>query len=63
MILNILITNLEMKKHGPVMSTSSKMEIVRTILNKSKGLTMLHGEKLVNHVVSSVTLYELPTKE
>jgi hypothetical protein len=63
MILNILITNLEMKKHGPVMSTSRKREIVRTILNKSKGLTMLHGEKLVNHVVNSITLYELPTKE
>jgi hypothetical protein len=52
-----------MKKHGPVMSTTRKMEMVRTILNKSKGLTMLHGEKLVNHVVNSITLYELPTKE
>ena len=40
------------------MSMSRKLEIVRTILNKSKGVTMLHGEKLVQHVASSITLYE-----
>ena len=40
------------------MSMSRKLEIVRTILNKSKGLTMLHGEKLVHHVANSITLYE-----
>ena len=40
------------------MSMSRKLEIVRTVLNKSKGVTMLHGEKLVQHVASSITLYE-----
>lgn len=40
------------------MSMSRKLEIVRTILNKSKGLTMLQGEKLVHHVANSITLYE-----
>jgi hypothetical protein len=52
-----------MKKHGPEMSMSRKLEIVRTVLSKSKGLTMLHGENLVNHVARSVKIYELPTKE
>ena len=45
-------------KKGHHMSMSRKLEIVRTILNKSKGVTMLHGEKLVQHVASSITLYE-----
>ena len=40
------------------MSMSRKLEIVRTVLNKSKGVTMLHGDKLVQHVASSITLYE-----
>jgi hypothetical protein len=40
------------------MSMSRKLEIVRTVLNKSKGVTMLHGDKLINHVASSITLYE-----
>ena len=48
-----------MKKKGHTMTMSRKLEIVRTILNKSKGLSMLHGEKLVNHVANSITLYEL----
>jgi len=45
-------------KKGHHMSMSRKLDIVRTVLNKSKGLTMLHGEKLVHHVASSITLYE-----
>ena len=40
------------------MGMRRKLEIVRTVLNKSKGVTMLHGEKLVQHVASSITLYE-----
>jgi hypothetical protein len=40
------------------MSMSRKLEIVRTVLNKSKGVTMLHGDKLIQHVASSITLYE-----
>ena len=40
------------------MSMSRKLEIVRTVLNKSKGLTMLHGDKLIQHVANSITLYE-----
>ena len=40
------------------MSMRRKLEIVRTVLNKSKGVTMLHGDKLINHVASSITLYE-----
>ena len=47
-----------MKKKGHKMSMSRKLEIVRTVLNKSKGLSMLHGEKLVNHVANSIVLYE-----
>ena len=47
------------------MSMSRKLEIVRTVLNKSKGVTMLHGDKLINHVASSITLYEkyIPNEE
>ena len=40
------------------MSMRRKLEIVRIVLNKSKGLTMLHGEKLAQHVANSITLYE-----
>jgi len=45
-------------KKGHQMSMSRKLEIVRTVLNKSKGLNMLHGEKLVNHIANSIVLYE-----
>ena len=45
-------------KKGHQMGMRRKLEIVRTVLNKSKGVTMLHGEKLVQHVASSITLYE-----
>jgi hypothetical protein len=47
------------------MSMSRKLEIVRTVLNKSKGVTMLHGDKLIQHVASSITLYEkyIPNEE
>jgi len=45
-------------KKGHHMSMSRKLEIVRTVLNKSKGVTMLHGDKLIQHVASSITLYE-----
>lgn len=45
------------------MSMRRKLEIVKTVLNKSKGLTMLHGDKLVQHVANSITLYELHTNE
>ena len=45
-------------KKGHQMSMSRKLEIVRTVLNKSKGVTMLHGDKLIQHVASSITLYE-----
>ena len=45
------------------MSMSRKLEIVRTVLNKSKGVTLLHGEKLVQHVASSITLYEKYVEE
>ena len=47
------------------MSMSRKLEIVRAVLNKSKGVTMLHGEKLIQHVASSITLYEkyIPNEE
>ena len=47
-----------MKKKGHKMSMSRKLEIVRTVLNKSKGLTMLHGDKLIHHVANSIVLYE-----
>lgn len=47
-----------MKKKGHQMGMNRKLEIVRTVLNKSKGLSMLHGEKLVNHVANSIVLYE-----
>ena len=40
------------------MSMRRKLEIVRTVLNKSKGVTMLHGDKLIHHVANSITLYE-----
>ena len=40
------------------MGMRRKLEIVRTVLSKSKGVTMLHGEKLVQHVANSITLYE-----
>ena len=45
-------------KNGHQMGMRRKLEIVRTVLNKSKGVTMLHGDKLVQHVASSITLYE-----
>ena len=45
-------------KKGHHMSMSRKLEIVRAVLNKSKGVTMLHGDKLIQHVASSITLYE-----
>lgn len=47
-----------MNKKGHHMNMSRKLEIVRIVLNKSKGLTMLHGEKLINHVANSIILYE-----
>ena len=50
-------------KKGHTMSMSRKLEIVRTVLNKSKGVTLLHGEKLVQHVASSITLYEKYVEE
>ena len=52
-------------KKGHQMSMSRKLEIVRTVLNKSKGVTMLHGDKLIQHVASSITLYEkyIPNEE
>jgi len=50
-------------KKGHQMSMSRKLEIVRTVLNKSKGLNMLHGEKLVNHIANSIVLYEKYNKE
>jgi len=52
-------------KKGHHMSMSRKLEIVRTVLNKSKGVTMLHGDKLIQHVASSITLYEkyIPNEE
>jgi len=40
------------------MSMNRKLEIVRKVLNKSKGVTMLHGDKLIQHVANSITLYE-----
>lgn len=52
-----------MKKNGHTMSAARKLEVVRAVLKKSKGLTMLHGENLVKHVANSITLYELPSKE
>ena len=45
-------------KKGHTMSMRRKLEIVRIVLNKSKGVTLLHGEKLVQHVANSITLYE-----
>ena len=45
-------------RKGHHMSRDRKLEIVRTVLNKAKGVTMLHGEKLVHHVANSITLYE-----
>jgi len=52
-----------MKKKGRHMSMSRKLEIVRTVLNKSKGVSILHGEKLIQHVANSITLYELFIEE
>lgn len=52
-----------MNKRGHNMSMSRKLEIVRTVLNKSKGLTMLHGDKLIHHVANSITLYELSNEK
>ena len=40
------------------MGMRRKLEIVRAVLNKSKGVTMLHGDKLIQHVANSITLYE-----
>ena len=45
-------------KRGHKMGMRRKLEIVRAVLNKSKGITMLHGENLVHHVANSITLYE-----
>ena len=45
-------------KRGHKMGMRRKLEIVRAVLNKSKGITMLHGENLVQHVANSITLYE-----
>ena len=52
-------------RRGPHMTMSRKLEVVRTVLNKSKGLNSLHGEKLITHVANSITLYEkyIPPKE
>lgn len=50
-------------KKGHVMTITRKQEIVRKVLEKSKGITMLHGEALVQHVARSITLYELPIKD
>ena len=50
-------------KKGHQMSMSRKLEIVRTVLNKSKGVTMLHGDKLIQHVANSITLYEKCTPD
>ena len=50
-------------KKGHHMSMSRKLEIVRTVLNKSKGVTMLHGDKLIQHVANSITLYEKYTPD
>lgn len=47
-----------MNKRGHEISMSRKLDIVRTVLNKSKGVSILHGERLVNHVASSIKLYE-----
>jgi len=44
--------------NGHTMSIERKREIVRKVLSTAKGCTMLHGEKLVNHVANSITLYE-----
>jgi len=49
-------------KKAHVMTITRKQEIVRKVLEKSKGVSMLHGEALINHVAKSITLYELPTK-
>jgi hypothetical protein len=47
------------------MTMSRKIEVVRSVLNKSKGLKSLHGEKLITHIANSITLYEkyIPPKE
>ena len=46
------------------MSIERKREIVRKVLSTAKGCqSILHGDKLVNHVANSITLYELPKKE
>ena len=45
-------------KRGHKMGMRRKLEIVRAVLNKSKGVTMLHGDKLIQHVGNSITLYE-----
>jgi len=51
-------------KKGHVMTITRKQEIVRKVLEKSKGVTaMLHGEALIQHVARSITLYELPIKD
>jgi len=45
------------------MDTERKREIVRKVLSVSKGVqNILHGEKLVNHVANSITLYEKVTQ-
>ena len=49
-------------KKGHAMTITRKQQIVRKVLEKSKGVTMLHGDALINHIAKSITLYELPTK-
>ena len=49
-------------KKGHVMTITRKQQIVRKVLEKSKGVTMLHGDALINHIAKSITLYELHTK-
>lgn len=47
-------------KKGHAMTITRKQEIVRKVLEKSKGVTILNGEALMNFVAKSITLYELP---
>ena len=52
-----------MKSTGKQMSLKRKIEIVRSVLSKSKGLSMLSGEKLVLYVAKSINIYELPCND
>jgi len=49
--------------NGHQMEIERKREIVRKVLSVAKGCTILKGEKLVNHVANSITLYEKPIKK